>query len=136
MSTGITNPLNGKTIKQGGRLHLKLVAEGIIERSTLDNDKISITNDSRQKMNVVKVEHYEKSTHWVNVCAIADDLKVNKWELISYIANEYSDFKICHSDKSIRIIFPNQEFFIQECVNDFIKAYSKKHKLDSTYWNQ
>jgi hypothetical protein len=132
----ILNPKTGREIKIGGKVHFDLIKQGVLDRSTLENNKISIFNGSRQKMSKVKLEYYEKTTHWTNICDISQEIGCSVFEIIEWFTKEFDEMKICYSNKSIRIIFPSKEFFIQEIIHDFISDYSKKNDFDLTYWNQ
>jgi hypothetical protein len=132
----ILNPESGRNIKIGGKVHFDLIKKGILDRDTLEQDTISIFNGSRQKMPKVKLEQYQKSTHWVNSFEISQSIGCSVFEIIEWFTKEFNEMKICYKDKSIRIIFPSKEFFIQEVIHDFIKDYSKKNNFDLEYWNQ
>ncbi len=115
---------------------MALVAEGLLDRSTLEEGKVSIVEGSRQKMQKVSVEHHAKSTHWLNPREIAKSMGVTEWAMLEWFSKNFTEMKICWSEASLRVIFPGKELFLQNCVVDFAKEYSKKHKLDLTHWNQ
>jgi hypothetical protein len=132
----LKNPETNKMIKNGGKTHLSLIKKGLIDSSTLDTNKVSIIEHSRQKVPLVILEHYDKTTHWTNVKEISIALHCSEFELIEFIYKEFNNIKICLNNKSTRIIFPNKEYYIQNIVNDFITYYSTKNNLDLEYWNQ
>ena len=55
MVNNIINPETGRSIKQGSKTHISLIAKGASNRKTLEKNKISIFMDSRQKMAEVEV---------------------------------------------------------------------------------
>jgi hypothetical protein len=134
--TKVINPITNKAICQGGRLHLKLIAEGKLDRSTLDDGKVSIVEGSRQMMEKVKVEYHTKTTHFLNIREISKCIEVNEWVIIQWLTKNFSEMKICYSEATTLLVFPGREIFLQNCIDDFITEYSEKNKLDITYWNQ
>lgn len=132
----IKNPETGRYITVGGTTHLSLVMKGVLDRETLDIGKKSVVEGSRQKVALVKVEYFAKSTHWTNISQVASGLHVSVWDLLQYFTTEFEELKICYSRGNYRILFPGREPFIQEVVDDFIKQHSKNNNLNFEYWNQ
>lgn len=132
----LVNPKTNRKIKIGGATHLRLIQENILDKSTLDMNKVSIYKTSRQKMEKAKVEFYKNTTHLLNLKSISESLGCDVFDIIKYITNEFDEFKLCFRKGDIRIIFPCKELFIQEVINDYVELYVKEKKLDLNYWNQ
>ncbi len=129
----IRNPTTNKMIKIGGKTHLRLIANNTLPRDTLDINKVSIVENSRQKMPIPIIEFHKKSTHWLNFNKIVKSIKCDKYELIEYLRKEFDILKILMNKEEIIIIFPGKEIFLSDVIKDFIKKYSEKHNID---WNQ
>lgn len=129
----IKNPNTNKMIKIGGKTHLRLIANNTLPRDTLDINKVSIVENSRQKMPIPIIEFHKKSTHWLNFTKIVKGIKCDKYELIEYLRKEFDTFKILMNKEEIIIIFPSREIFLSDVIKDFIEIYTKENNID---WNQ
>lgn len=121
----ILNPQSGRQIKIGSQTHKLLIAKKILSRDTLDTEKISIVENSRQKMPLPIIIFNKNSTQWINAKEIADALNVNIFDMIKFISLEYEEMKISYNKKAFLIIFPSREPFIFQIVKDYIKSISK-----------
>ena len=129
----IKNPETGRLIKVGGNLHLKLISDGKLQRETMDLNKVSIYNNSRQKMPNLIIEFNKKSTHWLNFSEIVKCLKCSEYELIDFLRKDFDTMKILINKKEIILIFLGREIFLKDVINEFIKDYTTENEID---WNQ
>lgn len=132
----IRNPKTGRDIKIGGAAHRRLVQEGVLERETLEQGRVSIVEGSRQKMPLVALEQFGKSTHWTNAQGIAEAVGCSVFVLLEWFAREFDEMKICVNKRVVRVIFPTREPFIQDAVHAFVAEVSNRRGLDMTHWNQ
>lgn len=132
----IRNPQTGRDIKVGGAAHRRLVQQGVLERETLDQGRVSIVEGSRQKMPLVTLEQFGKSTHWTNAQEIAEAVGCSVFTLLEWFAREFDEMKICVNKRVVRVIFPTREPFIQDAVHAFVAEVSNRRGLDMTHWNQ
>lgn len=129
----IKNPDTDRMIKIGGHTHLRLIANKKLPRDTLDIDKVSIMENSRQKMPRPIIEFNKRSTQWLNFDPIIKSIKCDKYEMIEFLRKEFDNIKVIFNTKGTIIIFPGKEIFLSDVIKEFIQKFTKNNEID---WNQ
>lgn len=117
----LINPETGKKIKVGGATHKRLIQKGALDRDTADINKIPIYKNSRQTMPLVELQQMKTSTQWLNIKEICNAIQCSEFEMLGWFAKHFDMMRIFYGSKRTLVIFPEKEFFIQDCVNEFVK---------------
>lgn len=127
----IINPLTGARLQHGSKTHIKLINDNVLNRDTLDINKISIINDSRSVRSKAILEFTKTNTHFTNINQIANELSVDPLEIISYMRNEFEMMRIIIHNKTVRVIIDGHEPFIDRVIQDYIN-----NNLKNERWNE
>lgn len=122
----IVNPVTGRMIKIGGETHQRLVQKETMQPESLEINKKSVIEHSRQTRNKTELTFHKNKTHITNLAKISEQISCSPYEVIEYMHKKHFDqLKIVLSKNNLLVIVDGIEPYIDNIIDDYIKTLGR-----------